>query len=124
SAATSSKSPPGFASAVAAIGYTLASPPATIGVGSKEELTDWECAAKQIMEKLDGHKPADLIESPFMPGIKGAADRTVTIEKLMVTGLDGVARHEENLKFKSGDATASCDKCQEKLSALYCKNEC
>ncbi len=122
-AACSSRAPPGFAAAVGRIGYELASPPAVPRTDPQAEPSGWMCAAKQIMEKLAGHKPVQLIESPFLPAVPGlAASKGPTIE-IQVTMLDGSVKPVEK-EYKTGDETPSCDKCQAHLSAIYCKNEC
>jgi len=122
-AACSSRAPPGFATAVSTVGYTLASPMAVPPTHPDAEPSGWMCAAKQLMEKLDGHKPVQLIESPFLPTVPGlTASKGPTI-KIQVTMLDGTVETVEK-EYKTGDDTPSCDKCQAKLSAIYCKNEC
>jgi len=122
-AACSSRAPPAFAAAVKTITYELASAPAVAPDHPDARPSSWECAAKQIMEKLAGHKPVQLIESPFLPAIPGlAASKGPTIE-IQVTMLDGSLKPVEK-EYKTGEETPSCDKCQAHLSAIYCKNEC
>jgi len=121
-AACSSKAPPGFVAAVASIGYELASSPAVPRTDPRAKPEEWECAAKQLMEKAQGHKPAQMIESLFMPaigGLKLAKGPPVTFDLTE----SGVTR-KVTLRFKNGEDVPSCDKCQKRLPALYCKNTC
>lgn len=123
-AASSSKSPPGFAAAVASAGFQLASPPAVAPTETGAQPTAWECAAKQMMEKVGGHKPEQMIESLFMPAVVGLKPGKSTKISFQLTELDGTVRMVEDMEFKDGDDVPSCDQCQKNLPAMYCENKC
>lgn len=81
------------------------------------------CAAKQIMEKLGGHKPVQMIERLFMPTVRGLKPTKGPSISFWLRELDGTVRKVEQ-RFQSGDDVPSCDKCQQALPAMYCKNDC
>jgi hypothetical protein len=124
-AASSSLAPPGFADAVRTIGYQQVSPPAVGPGGGGAEPSAWECAAKQIMDNMGVHKPVQLVEMPFMPGISGFREPKGVKVTFELRSPDGtVINPKQTQAFKTGQATPSCDKCQQSLSALYCENKC
>lgn len=124
-AACSGLAPGGFAKAVESAGFECAS--SLVGSGSKEE--PWMCAAKQIMQKHEGHKPAQLIERWFSPVVEGfRPNRGVKItfqvrmeEPVTKTLSEPETRTQE---FKSGENVPSCAKCQENLPGMYCRTNC
>lgn len=87
------------------------------------------CAAKQIMQKHEGHKPRQLIERLFYPmigGFKPSKGPKITsyvrIEDPVTKELAKPKEHTQ--EFKSGENVPSCSKCQENLSGMYCKTNC
>ncbi|GEL75586.1 PAAR-like domain-containing protein [Myxococcus virescens] len=124
-AACSGQAPPGFVKAVRSVGFECASPP----VGPESEQKIWDCAAKQIMEKHEGHKPKQLIERLFYPALEGLKpDRGPRVKfKVRREDLDTkkLSEPEEREQvFSSGDNVPSCLECQNKLPALYCQTTC
>ncbi|MBU8901085.1 DUF4150 domain-containing protein, partial [Corallococcus sp. M34] len=66
-AASSGHAPPGLIKAVESVGFQCASP--LVGTGAQQEA--WDCAAKQIIEWCENHRPQQLIERLFYPAIEG-----------------------------------------------------
>lgn len=124
-AACSGHAPAGFKAAVDAAGFICASPP--VGIEAKQD--DWDCAAKQIMERHGGHRPHQLIERLFYPPVEGLrTDRgprvrfKVQIEELATQRLSEPEEREQT--FSNGDDVPSCLNCQQKLPAMYCRTSC
>ncbi|QDF08378.1 PAAR-like domain-containing protein [Myxococcus xanthus] len=124
-AACSGHAPPGFLNAVESAGFECASP--IVNSGAKRE--DWDCAAKQIMEKHGGHKPKQLVERLFYPLVDGIKpDRgprikfKARVEDLGMTMLSELEEREQT--FSNGENVPSCSDCQENLPAMYCETKC
>ncbi|TQF13869.1 DUF4150 domain-containing protein [Myxococcus llanfairpwllgwyngyllgogerychwyrndrobwllllantysiliogogogochensis] len=134
-AACSGKAPPAFARAVSSAGFVCASP--LVG-GAGDNSDPWQCAAKQIMQKNQGHKPRQLIERWFSPMVKGLKTLDGSSVAKMGTKIVFEALVEDPVTkrvtlekeyskkdgFKSGENVPSCAKCQEGLPALYCDTKC
>ncbi|WP_426755624.1 PAAR-like domain-containing protein [Myxococcus sp. Y35] len=124
-AACSGHAPAGFEAAVESSGFICASP----AVGSEAKPEDWDCAAKQIMEKCGSHRPKQLLERLFYPAVEGLKpDRGPKIKfKVRIEDLDTKTLSEPEEReqtFKNGEDVPSCLNCQEKLPAMYCKKDC
>ncbi|WP_163782333.1 DUF4150 domain-containing protein [Myxococcus vastator] len=124
-AACSGHAPAGFIAAVDSEGFVCASSP----VGSEARQEEWDCAAKQIMERHGGHRPQQLIERLFYPAIEGLRpDRGPRIKfKVQIEDLDTqrLSEPEEREQpFGNGDDVPSCLNCQQRLPAMYCKTSC
>jgi len=124
-AACSGHAPPRFIEAVASVGFQCASP--RVDSGAQQEV--WDCAAKQIMERCEHHKPAQLIERLFYPAVEGfKPDRgpkvkfRVRIEDIATKQLSEPEEREQT--FKNGENVPSCSTCQARLPAMYCKKDC
>lgn len=124
-AACSGNAPPAFFAIARASGLNCVSPmlPSTSTPPPK-----WVCAAKQIMDNLEGHRPIQLVERWFSPFIGGLAPNNgpkisylVLIEDSATKTLTVEARSE---RFDAGENVPSCERCQARLPALYCENHC
>lgn len=135
--ACSGPAPPAFRSTVSSAGFECASPP--VSDETKGTQDPWQCAAKQIMDKLGGHRPEQLIERWFSPFVKGLkplkepkpdekpyAGPNITYDALIEDPQTKnlVVKKISNDKWKTGQNVPSCSKCQEKLAALYCDTQC
>lgn len=124
-AACSGEAPPAFGRVVAQANFVCASP--SIGTNSGGH-GPWQCAAKQIMDRAQGHKPKELIERWFAPVVKGVkASKSPKLEfDVLIEDpkTKALSIRKETLYPKSGGNAPSCDKCQNNLPALYCRNKC
>ncbi|OJH39127.1 PAAR-like domain-containing protein [Cystobacter ferrugineus] len=125
-AACSGRAPPVFERAVSSAGFECASPPVTWGTDDAQD--EWQCAARQIMEKTQGHKPKQLIERWFSPAVKGLKPSKGPQITFQAVVEDPVTKNltveERKQRFKTGENVPSCSQCQEKLAALYCDTKC
>ncbi|WNZ61751.1 DUF4150 domain-containing protein [Myxococcus sp. MxC21-1] len=124
-AASSGHAPPGFIKAVESVGFQCASPP--VDSGAQQEV--WDCAAKQIVERCEHHRPAQLIERLFYPTVEGfKPDRGPRVKfRVRMDDIDTeqLSESEEREQtFENGENVPSCSSCQENLPAMYCKKEC
>jgi hypothetical protein len=117
--------PPGFKKAVLSAGFECASP--LVDSGTEQE--EWMCAAKQIMQRHEGHKPKQLIERLFYPmveGFKPGKGPKITFQVRIEDPVEKTLSEpeERTQEFKSGENVPSCSKCQENLPNMYCKTNC
>jgi uncharacterized Zn-binding protein involved in type VI secretion len=122
--ACSGRAPPAFARIVVSAGFECASAPVVVGASSGGRA----CAAKQIMAKIAGHRPFQLIERWFFPviaGIKFHKGPLITFEALVEDAKTGSLRVESrSQRFGSGENVPSCDGCQKELPEMYCDTHC
>jgi hypothetical protein len=125
-AACSGKAPPAFTRSVVAAGFQCASPP--VGSPSAGDDEGWACAAKQIMQRVQGHKPRELIErwfSPMVKGLKASSGPQITFSVLIEDpSTKALTVETRTQRFKTGQNVPSCNKCQVGLPAIYCDTQC
>lgn len=142
-AACSGSAPPAFEMAVSSAGCGCTSPPVgtpSSTAGNKEANNAkalWACAAKQLMEKHEGHRPKQLIERWFSPTVKGLKhpkaphntrrSPTIVFEALIEdpqTKKLTVEKEYTKADFKTSENVPSCSKCQQWLAEMYCDTRC
>jgi hypothetical protein len=125
-AACSGNAPPALESSLSSAGFECASPPVVHRDSS--ETDEWPCAARQIMERIRGHRPKQLIErwfSPVVKGLKPGKGPQISFQALVEDPVTKMLTVEERTqRFKTGENVPSCSKCQERLAALYCDTKC
>ena len=123
--AGSGKAPPAFVKIVGASGMHCASPPVSAGPTAPE---GWACAAKHLIEKVNGHKPVQLIERWFAPIVRGlrfTRGPRITFWVLVEDPVTTIRSVEiRTQRFAPAENVPSCDKCQANLPEMFCDTQC